>query len=1005
MAQLKKIEFGTREFLELVWPDEGFYCVAHPFNIPGSGAQVYSHRVFQTVDDAIAYIKRTRTSKDVFFAVHTLAEERVWNERKIDYKTGEPGAWQVRVARNMLQSKAFFLDIDVGKDDTYATQMEAAQALLAFCKETHLPRPYVVVSGGGLHIYWVLDESITSTEWAGHAAKLKALTEHHGLHVDPVRTADAASVLRPVGTYNHKNPQDPREVYVAVRGVSSPPETFVQLLDAAVIRSGVEVRARAHREQGSFLGAGPANVALLGDNMSETFKDSLVSFEALVRACPQVQHAMRQRKTLEQSHWYGTLGLMPYVEDGERYAHKISRDHPDYIKEETDAKLAQWKAASGGPTTCHFFQSRCAAAKVCDGCRFNGKVTSPIVAARRVDELPPPVVEIPRAGGAQGETLVVEIPPAPKPFIRLKSGGVATQVVTAEGDEVQVKFIDYDLYPVRRIVNETTNVEQQVWVADLPRRGAREFVIDADTPYDARKFSIAMSNIGIYFDPANFKHLQAYMIAYIKQLQIAEDAESQIDHIGWDSKDQQAFYLPDRVIHRGGDIEPVRVTPQVESAVRDIGREGTLEVQQKLMEFYASDNYIAHQFFLLGGLASVLYASTGHYGVVVNAYGEAGSSKSTALYTAASFWGMPDQYPLNGTQHGVTAKARLQRVHILANLPFCVDEITHMQTRDASDLAMSVTQPQPQVKLNRDSTEKIKINSFKSSMLLSTSNASVHNMLSMDNAAGTAGSMRVIEIYMQSQRKHKKHEADEYMHALKRNYGHIGPRFVEIIMRNFDKVEQLVRYWAKKIDEVGDIQQSERFWSAGAAATLAAATISYKAKLLPYDPVKLFDWFIYTQLPSMRAVVGEEYSTPQSILADFIEASHDHIIVTQSAGTDDVYATVLRPPRGSMVGHFDKQSGTLWLLKKAFKDYCVRIGANSNRILDELNQKTVTGYGPPSPVVLRKVCKKILGANTEHGKGQSRCIEINMAHPAISGKASLTVVEPATPRATNAVEV
>jgi hypothetical protein len=68
-----------------------------------------------------------------------------------------------------------------------------------------MPLPVFVSSGYGLHIYWVLREPLPESEWRKYANRLAALFAKHGLKVDPSRTKDSASILRPPGTHNWKN--------------------------------------------------------------------------------------------------------------------------------------------------------------------------------------------------------------------------------------------------------------------------------------------------------------------------------------------------------------------------------------------------------------------------------------------------------------------------------------------------------------------------------------------------------------------------------------------------------------------------------------------------------------------------------------------------------------------------------------------------------------------------------------------------------------------------------
>lgn len=233
------------DFLTALWPHEGHYALATPFRIPGTDRTTYAHKVFDTIPEAVAFVEKRKATNDIFFAVHSLAEPRVWNPKKVDPRTGEQGAYEVRVHSNMLSARAFFFDLDVGSDPRkYQSQAEAFDALKAFCRDTALPRPMVTSSGGGLHVYWLISKGLPSTEWQQHAQRLKKLAAHHELRVDPMRTTDVASVLRVAGTYNLKDPENPRKVRVILPPNPIKTADMLSAISSALIRAG-ETRARS----------------------------------------------------------------------------------------------------------------------------------------------------------------------------------------------------------------------------------------------------------------------------------------------------------------------------------------------------------------------------------------------------------------------------------------------------------------------------------------------------------------------------------------------------------------------------------------------------------------------------------------------------------------------------------------------------------------------------------------------------------------------------------------
>ncbi len=231
------------EFLRAVWPAEGLYCLAFPFTPKGSDKSTYAHEVYTTINEAADAAQRRANDRDVFFCVHSMKEERVWNPNKLNKKTNEMGAYEIRKQSNMAAAKCFFIDMDVGEGDgKYAKRPDAYTALKQFCQTLDLPKPLVTSSGGGLHVYWLLSEPIPSDAWRVHATKLRRLLEHFNVKFDPSRTTDVASVLRVAGTINHKRGER-NPVQVVNPGVISTPEDFIHLLDEAIAAADIRISA------------------------------------------------------------------------------------------------------------------------------------------------------------------------------------------------------------------------------------------------------------------------------------------------------------------------------------------------------------------------------------------------------------------------------------------------------------------------------------------------------------------------------------------------------------------------------------------------------------------------------------------------------------------------------------------------------------------------------------------------------------------------------------------
>lgn len=1020
------------QFLRLIWPKQGFYCIAHPFTLPDGGTTYY-HKVFPTISEAVTHCHEQQHNIDTFFGVLSLIEAEVINYEKLDYKTQQPGKRETRVARNILAAKSVFWDLDVGADaGKYDTRDDALRSLAEFITTTGFPMPTLVSSGGGVHVYWPFVEDVPAAEWRVIAWHLRQLGEGLKVKLDPQRTIDIASVLRVPHSFNWKNRNEPRPVKVLGDGDGEVPVgQFRQLLQNAMIRAGIAPTDPPERH---VTATKVVDNHGLGEQVINDFGPKQTLSE-VAAACGQVREIIRSYGDpthphyhgLDNNAWYrGMISTVRHLEDGEDWCRKLTAMDPRSVSD-VDTKLAQ--SSGYGPAKCTTLQTTMPwKDSPCQTCRFRNdpSVPNPLVAARKTTKAPPPsaAASSPTASGATSADpavsgalapplalqlptmspvlMAAQIPNPPKPYERLKAGGIAITKTDKDGNETTSIIYPNDLYPLKRLVNPADNTEQQVWHVTLPRTGGKEFTIDADVLYDSRKFCVAIANNGIYPHKAEIPALQDYMVAYISQLQKTLDGELQTDHLGW-SDGYRQFVLPDKTLLEDGTAKMSSLTTGAQRAAQFIQKRGTLQEQVRLLSFYNHPEYIPNQLVILGSIASPIYYATGHHGIVVNCSGDAGASKSTTLYAAAGLWGDPALWPINGTNRGATANARAQRIATNANLPTCVDEITHLPVKDAIDLVMNITQPGHRLRLHADGTERKQSDNYKSAIMIATANSSLHDLLSTDNAAGTAGSMRVFEMKFVAQRVHSKAEADEFLRQLKLNYGHIGEQIMQVVVRHRVAVEKRVQDLVREIDRRAGIQSSERFWSAYIASAIVAGEIAHALGLLPYDTEALLEWAVTVQIPFMRGVVKDEYRDPLAIMTDYIAEKHSNIVVVDRTTTigsntsgqhvagDSAFAA--NRPSGALLGHYDIKAGVLYLLKHAFKDHCSRVGASSTRILDDLAQMRQTSPTTAARIVVDKAVRRTLGAGTDLAKGQSWCFAIDMKHPDISGVVNLTTVQ------------
>ena len=130
-----------------------------------------------------------------------------------------------REAENARYMCSFYIDVDSGAEPKkhYKTVTECETAITEFLQSTKMPEPSIMVfSGNGYHCYWVLNQTISIDEWLPVAKNLKDLCINKNFFIDKAPTADAARVLRTVGTKNYKDPANAKLVQVVHPKLNNP---------------------------------------------------------------------------------------------------------------------------------------------------------------------------------------------------------------------------------------------------------------------------------------------------------------------------------------------------------------------------------------------------------------------------------------------------------------------------------------------------------------------------------------------------------------------------------------------------------------------------------------------------------------------------------------------------------------------------------------------------------------------------------------------------------------
>ena len=881
---------NTKEFLEFILGGTGYYCAV------GLGGEKRIQKFFGSVDELIATAENfDAEGLNAYFALATF----------VDGKS--------RTNANVSKLKSFFIDLDCGENKGYASQPEALTALRGFCKALHLPKPTLVNSGYGIHVYWALNAEVSREVWLPVAERLKALCRKNDLKIDPAVTADSARILRVPGTNNYKQEEPKRVELIGTAGTPVDFDAFKDLLGEEYIP---EPRKYTPKMADSVM------AALSGSYISR-FRTIMLKTQSGT-GCAQLAYSVANQEKVDEVLWRATLSIATFCEDKSKAIHKVSQKHPEYNPEETEYKASQIK----GPYTCAKFDEF--RPGVCPTCKHWNVIKSPIVLGREVVEASEDdnvvVQKLVDAPQAAEQTFV--IPKYPDPYFRGRGGGVFKKVATGEeGETRDVPIYHNDLYVTRRIRDPEVG-ECIVMRLHLPRDGVREFTVPLTAVGSKEEFRKHLSAQGVAV--MKLDELMSYTHKWINDLQYKVTADEARRQFGWVNDDPRkgmdAFVLGNMEIY-GDRIEVNSPSSRTIDLFPAFAPKGSLEEWVENMKFWNRPGVEMHQYIVGTSFGAPLMPFLESInGAVFHVHSkDSGLGKTTAMFAGASVWGDPDRLVL---QERDTYNSKMNRAEVYKNLVVYLDEMTNSLPKDLSDFAYQVPSGMQRNRLGaRGNVERHRGQPWKT-LFVTNGNTSILERINLYKAMPKAEAQRILERSATAVSFDSKEETDEFSRRIMRCYGHAGVVYLQYLINNKEAVWKLVLNTQKKIDEEAKLSKENRFWSAQVAVTIAGLLLAKKAKLIDWQIGPVVKWVIdsmHEAKDSMRTMGSDV----ESILADYWAENYNNFLRIKS--TDDARkGTVgldhlIQPdatPRFALVARYEYDTKRLFLLPKPLKEWC-----------------------------------------------------------------------------------
>lgn len=923
----------TLTFLQRVLPSTGYFCawVKYP-----SGAN--NQKFFPTVEELHGFIQRQDNGRNnAYYAVSSFVEGTN------------------RTGRNASMCRVIAFDLDVGKTEagspSYPTQEEAILGLRRYLAATKMPKPLVVSSGMGFHVYWVLEEELSPDRWQTLATAIKNSAVTHGLVIDPKVTGDIARVLRPVGTQHTKSGAT---VSVIMDAKPVAAATIARILKAPLMAASSAPRGKL--------------------NFAVDVEFPPTNAQAVVNKCKQIEWAVTHQEDVSEPMWYSLMGVAAFCHDAEEVAVAWSQHHPNYDEATTLKKLAQWKAQTTGPASCDKFKEE--RPDGCKGCKFAGKINTPARLGIQYEE-----AEVVKDAGATTPVDLSEIP-LPAPFKRTKLG------IKITVDESDIDVCPFDIYPIGYGRDEGLGYETVRYMWYRPHHGWKLLTLrQAMIAEGNKEFSNAIADQGIVLPGHKATELFRMLArSYMDNLRKVRAMSNLYNSMGWKENNTQ-FILGDTLIrlNADGSVTHEPIISAAGSARTTSGMyetAGTLEAWTATTAILDKARMPSHMFALGVAFSSPLFNFAGLKGMTVSLCGPTGSGKTLAQYWAQSVFGNPDRLHF---QAKFTANAMYNRLAMHCHLLMTIDEVTTMADKDVGDFLYAQSQGREKARLTRTADER-EVRTWATPLMVST-NKPMAGKVTSDGMDADAQLARLLEVHLKEHKLFAKSTdvgRQLYGHLMD-NHGHAGLALItHLVAMGEAQIKALIAAHTEQFYKTYGVrfEGHERFWEQQIILADLASKIAKDLGLIAYDYQDGTRW-VLKQIDTNRSVIIEQRVDAFDLIANYLNDNAGSLLtIMHTAGVTKPMIDLSRMPRADIRARYDVHRastttnfshGTLMLDKAHLRRWLSGRGGDYKSFVEELAKEGIL-----STPVSGKMC---LGKDTPIKVGQTWVVGVNLNHP------------------------
>jgi len=837
-------------------------------------------------------------------------------------------------------SHLFYLDIDIREDQPgkWSTAKEASDAIKRAI-DAGLPQPsYAVATGGGIHLYWQVDEPVDDPiTYKRVAGLLRDANKRLRLRADASPGAAITGIARMPGSINSKNGRRCRVI-----SRKGPVYRFDDLVDQLAEVVGFESTEEAPQSHAFFDAAtdlpdylgGGANTPVAGHEVITEAYDP-APYRQVIRNCGVMQLFKTHPEQCRYPTWFGMMTIAARTTNPCRMAHYLSAfSKNEYDPEAVNDKLKEGKSTDA-PMSCSTFAIE--HPEVCGQCpHWDGEnvrmnplfVTDPeksdglIVVSDIEMPISPDTsgwpatmygvkfgttdtdkryvgtvegITLPRGYYWDNEQRALTIKQTIEKEDGTKSVAYATlakhaPIPVAYPTEVSANPFDNTRTDkvLALVVNPDEHRPQSFYNGSFSSKAVLNVSTVANELAENNAYLVSKEHVGL-------------TVHFYRRMLALRGSVEQVQTLGL-QRDGSYATLNGRFMPDGTIYQPAMSPGLSRAAAQLMRRQGTFEGWRKAITQWLEHPATTpnHKAVLLASFASAVYSAASDFldmpAALINAVGPTGRGKSQSLVFAHSVWGKP----VAGSYTGADTPAYVMNsLTHLSGVFTSIDEISLFDKKALAELPYQVSLGRARRRLAQNAssgewTDTSQGSQVWTGTVVTTSNVSIAELLLGSNDQDRAAPLlaRVIELDF-SQTKpmssERATELDDITTEIRRHHGHAGDRLAQVLaMMSRDAMERMIREASALARTAVGSDGDSRFARTFAAVGYAVIHLLEAHGILPNAQQLLGPALNMTIAghKQQRVSVEETFSTRHAMLS-FLEEHAERIYLDVSGSLSD----------------------------------------------------------------------------------------------------------------------